>query len=71
MNDPFEEVNRQQQEKSKVKRQPGQVRQAASTTLKLDPKNFDWFLAGIDQSRVAAIMNRNTKSKQEIVLSDF
>ena len=41
---------------------PAPARNEAKATLQLNPNNFDWFLSGIDQSRLEAILGTGSKA---------
>ena len=49
MNNP---LMSEQKAKPAAKKSDGLSRGPAPTTVKLNPKNFDWFMAGIDKERI-------------------
>lgn len=42
----------------------GATRYQANAALQLNPNNFDWFLSGIDQTRLQGILARGSKNPQ-------
>jgi hypothetical protein len=42
--------------KPAAKKSDGLSRGPAPATVKLNPKNFDWFMAGIDKERIQSIL---------------
>lgn len=63
--DPDE--NKQSPEKSKAKRRTADTRFAGKNEgFKINPKHFDWFMAGIDTEKLRKIMVEGVDREEEV-----